>query len=68
ANCSVLQGGIRRKDYRVIYSVDGILSFIQGWFQKSDIPPKYKVIRRTITMKTIKEIFLLEFFISRPPL
>ncbi len=30
ANRSVLQGGTRRKDYRVIYSIDGILSFIQG--------------------------------------
>ncbi|AXO92824.1 hypothetical protein DY471_10540 [Bacillus anthracis] len=30
ANCSVLQGGTRRKDYHGIYSIDGILSFIQG--------------------------------------
>ncbi|QWI52547.1 hypothetical protein EXW56_26905 (plasmid) [Bacillus mycoides] len=29
ANCSVLQGGTRRKS-NVIYSIDGILSFIQG--------------------------------------
>lgn len=29
ANCSVLQGGTRRKDYHGIYSIDGILSFIQ---------------------------------------
>ncbi len=51
-----------------VYSIDGILSFIQGWFQKSDIPPKYKIIKRTITMKAIKETVFHEFFISRPPL
>ncbi|KZD36495.1 hypothetical protein B4082_2312 [Bacillus cereus] len=44
------------------------MSFIQGWFQKNDMPPKYKMIKRTITMKAIKEIFFQEFFISRPPL
>ncbi|WP_375231593.1 hypothetical protein [Bacillus cereus] len=42
------------------------MSFIQGWFQKSDIPPKYKIIKMTITMKAIKETFFQEFFISRP--
>lgn len=52
----------------VVYSIGGILIFIQGWFQKYDMPSKYKIIKRTITMKAIKETFFQEFFISRPPL
>ncbi len=39
-----------------------------AYSKKIDIPPKYKIIKRKIAVKIIKEIFIHDFFISIPPL